>query len=189
VVLRAEYCLMLLYRNPGRIEDELGEIAGLARSTLEDMRRIVFELRPLDFDAAGFIPGIRHYIADFQEKTGIQINFKTKGENRRYPPVVEIGVFRVIQEALNNIRRHAEVDRADVTLLAGEKEVSVTVRDQGRGFSLEEAQEQIMSFGLKGMRERIQFLGGSLEVTSLPGKGTTVKALIPVKVEVEPVEE
>lgn len=117
---------------------------------------------------------------------GWRISYDADLREGRLPPAVETALFRVFQEALTNVRKHARSDRARVTLRRGEHDVRLEVRDWGRGFSPDEDSapngpgERV---GLSGMRERVALLGGQFEIESRPGDGTTVVATVPLKAE------
>ena len=108
---------------------------------------------------------------------GIQVDVRHSGLARRFPPNLEIGAFRVVQEALTNVARHAHVARASVQLFADERALTVVVRDQGQGFDLARAP---MTSGLGGMRERVELLGGTLEIDATPGGGAAITAELPL---------
>jgi two-component system sensor histidine kinase DegS len=144
---------------------------------LQSMQRFVQDLRPSLLDDLGLIPAVRSLVKSLQESDGIDAELKVLGGERRFPPEVELLLFRIVQEALNNIRRHAHASEAEVVLEFGGNEVKVTVTDNGRGFELRGGVDDLPrsgKLGLAGMRERARLLGGTLEVKSILGKGTTL---------------
>ena len=149
---------------------------------LQSMQRFVQDLRPSLLDDLGLIPAVRSLVKSLQESDGIDAELKILGGERRFPPEVELLLFRIVQEALNNIRRHAHASEAQVVMEFGGDEVKVTITDNGRGFELQGGLDDLPrsgKLGLAGMRERARLLGGTFEVKSMPGKGTTLTAEVP----------
>jgi len=149
---------------------------------LQSMQRFVQDLRPSLLDDLGLIPAVRSLVKSLQESDGIDAELKIVGGERRFPPEVELLLFRIVQEALNNIRRHAHASDAQVVMEFGGDEVRVTITDNGRGFKLPVGVDDLPrsgKLGLAGMRERARLLGGTFEVKSTPGKGTILTAEVP----------
>ena len=144
---------------------------------LQSMQRFVQDLRPSLLDDLGLIPAVRSLVKGLQDSEGIDAQLKVPGRERRFTPEVELLLFRIVQEALNNIRRHARASEAQVVMEFDGDEVKVTISDNGRGFELRgdiDNLPRIGKLGLAGMQERARLLGGTLEVKSTPGKGTTL---------------
>ena len=144
---------------------------------LQSMQRFVQDLRPSLLDDLGLIPAVRSLVKGLQDSEGIDAQLKVPGRERRFTPEVELLLFRIVQEALNNIRRHAHASEAQVAMEFDGNEVKVTISDNGRGFKLRGGVDdlpRIGKLGLAGMQERARLLGGTLEVKSTPGKGTTL---------------
>jgi two-component system sensor histidine kinase DegS len=144
---------------------------------LQSMQRFVQDLRPSLLDDLGLIPAVRSLVKGLQDSEGIDAQLKMHGGERRFTPEVELLLFRIVQEALNNIRRHAHASEAQVTMEFDGDEVKVTISDNGRGFELRGGIDnlpRIGKLGLAGMQERARLLGSTLEVKSTPGKGTTL---------------
>ncbi len=149
---------------------------------VQSVHRFVQDLRPSLLDDLGLIPALRSLMKDLQEYDGIGTSLKVIGGEGRFSPEFESLLFRIVQEALNNIRRHAQASEAKVVIdFAGDK-VKVTISDNGQGFELGEGVDDFPrsgKLGLAGMRERARLLGGTLEVKSTPGKGTTLIVEVP----------
>ncbi len=146
-------------------------------SIMADVRRLSQDLRPPALDRLGLLPALEWLASDIGKRSGINIEVTTRGVNRRPPPEIELVLFRVAQEALRNTLRHSQATSAGVAVDFGEKLIRITVKDNGKGFYLPETTGDLVKrgrLGLAGMRERIQLVGGSLKVSSRPGKGTTV---------------
>jgi two-component system sensor histidine kinase DegS len=149
---------------------------------LQSMQRFVQDLRPSLLDDLGLIPAVRSLVKGLQESDGIDAELNIVGGERRFPPEVELLLFRIIQEALNNIRRHAQASEAQVLMEFKADEVRVTVTDNGRGFELRgnvDDLPRIGKLGLAGMQERARLLDGTIEVNSVPGRGTTLVVDVP----------
>lgn len=144
------------------------------------VRALSLDLRPAMLDDMGLLPAVLWQIKRYREQTGVAVELRHWGLEGRLPPPVETVAYRVVQEALTNIARHAGVASAAVSLLASPTELVVQVRDGGRGFSLDQALADGGSSGLAGMRERVSLLGGALSVETAPGRGTCITADLPL---------
>ena len=183
VVLRAEICERLLDGDRNELAHELAELKTMVKKTLVDVRRIIFNLRPMALDDLGLAPTLRRFMESVKEDTGITADLIVLGKEQRLAGTVEVTVFRLIQEAVNNARKHAKASRILVRLEFTDKQINMQVEDDGIGFKLEEAREKARnadSFGLMSMGERVDLLGGELRIISTPGQGTTVSACIPL---------
>ena len=149
---------------------------------VQSVHRFVQDLRPSLLDDLGLIPAVRSLMKDLQEYEGINTSLKVLGEERRFSSEVESLLFRIVQEALSNIRRHAQASEAQVVMeFAGDK-VKVTISDNGRGFELLGRVDDLPrsgKLGLAGMQERSRLLGGTLEVKPTLGKGTILIVEVP----------
>ena len=182
VVLRAEICEKVLDRDVAQARKELRELKEIVRMSLSEVRQIIFDLRPMALDDLGLVPTLRRYLADFQEKHKIITELKVFGRDKRFTSGLEVAIFRSVQEALNNISKHANATVATVRLELTDKQVTVHIEDDGVGFSVEEAltSRDGGHFGLIGMQERVQLLDGRVEIRSVPRKGTRVVISLPI---------
>ncbi len=144
------------------------------------VREISLDLRPSMLDDLGLLPALLWLVERYESQTGVRVIFKHMGLDRSFPPSVATAVYRIVQESLTNVARHARTDRAVVTVMAGDETLTVHIRDEGIGFDPGSAGASEASCGLIGMRERAQSLGGELVVSSMPGSGTDVVARIPL---------
>jgi len=150
-------------------------------SIMEGVRRLSHDLRPATLDRLGLLPALE-WLAS-QVPSGISVEVKACGIERRLPAEVELVLFRIAQEALSNVRRHSQATRAEVKVEFEDKKTRITVSDNGKGFALPEAMGDLVKagrLGLAGMQERIQLLNGSLKIESEPGRGTTVMVEAPI---------
>ena len=149
---------------------------------VQGVNRFVQDLRPSLLDDLGLIPALRSLVKGLQESDGINTDLKVSGRERRFSLEVELLLFRIIQEALNNIRRHAQASEAQVVMEFAEDRIEVTISDNGQGFELSGRMDDLPrsgKLGLAGMQERARLLGGTLEVKSTLGKGTTLIVEVP----------
>ncbi len=149
---------------------------------VQSVHRFSQALRPSLLDDLGLIPVVRSLVNGLQESDGIGADLKVLGGERRFSPEVELLLFRIVQEALSNIRRHAQASEAQVVMEFAEDRIKVTISDNGRGFELSGRLDDFLhsgKLGLAGMQERAWLLGGTIEVQSTPGKGTTLIVEVP----------
>ncbi|MDI3312061.1 MAG: sensor histidine kinase [Thermoanaerobacterium sp.] len=177
VILKAELCEKLINKDVEKAKDELKNLKDIAHLSLKEVRKIIYDLRPSVLDDLGLIPAVSKYINDFTNDTGINVDFITLSEHKRLKPEIEITCFRVIQEALTNIRKHSKARNAVIRLEFGDRFISIIIKDNGIGF---EKTSQDNKFGLLGMRERVQILNGKFEINSSPNEGTQIYISIPL---------
>ena len=154
------------------------EIVGLL---LEETRRLILDLRPMLLDDMGLIPAIRWHTESRLAATGIEASFEVDATRDRFPPHVETALFRIVQEAINNVAKHSEASRLRFSFFHAGDVLRIVVADDGKGFDVEASGAGVADghVGLAGMRERVRLLGGEMSVVSKPGMGTTVRAEIP----------
>lgn len=155
---------------------DLADAQATVQRLTEQVRQLSMDLRPEMLDRYGVLPSLEWLIERYQQRTGIAVTLRHMGLDRRFPPEVEITAYRVVQEALTNVARHAATNAVSVQIL-GDGTLLIVVRDEGQGFR--DAQTYATS-GLGGMRERVALLGGTLDIESAPGEGTVVTAELPV---------
>lgn len=166
------------------IRARTSELRAVANRTLADLHRLVLELRPRALDELGLVPAVRRYTADFSAKFGIPVDLQTVGpEEMRLPVRVEVCLYRIIQESLTNVARHARPSQVSVVLDLRPRQVAAVIEDNGAGFDPADALRRhgdAYALGLHGMRERATLAGGVLEIESAPGSGTAVFVKIPL---------
>ncbi len=184
IVLRLEIAEKLLELDPSRVKSELKDLKNLVRSNLQDIRRIIFDLRPMALDDLGVIPALRKYLDNFQETYSIKCELRVEGREKRLLPIMEVALFRLIQEGMTNVAKHSSSDRVMVSVEFQDEWTNASVKDFGQGFDVEHALDSSTEhFGLVGMRERVEMFNGHFSVQSSLGKGTTVEFSIPFKQE------
>jgi two-component system sensor histidine kinase DegS len=183
LVLRAEICERLLDMDVTRAKTELSGLKSVVNTTLQDTRRFIFDLRPMILDDLGLEPTLRRYMQQFNEKHKIEAGVTISGLNGRLPGQLEVAIFRIVQEAVTNVAKHAHANKVQVTIEANEDILGVTVEDDGAGFSMDEAKvRDPKKLGLTTMRQRAEMFGGQVVVDSTPGRGTRIMTSLPVEI-------
>lgn len=154
----------------------------LSRDMSQGLYRLVHDLRPAQLDDLGLVPALRFLIEQDCRPIGLRVDFEARGTPRRLNPLVETALFRVGQEALANLARHAQVQEGRVEIVYGEEDVTLRVEDRGRGFDPTENFHPPHGWGLAGMKERVESIGGTLQIISAPGQGTTIDVCVPADV-------
>jgi PAS domain S-box-containing protein len=162
------------------LQANLGEAHSLISELIAQVRELSLELRPAMLDDLGLAPTLLWHFERYTAQTQIQVNFKHSGLDRRFKSEVETTAYRIVQEALTNIARHAKVDETTVRLWLEAEALNVQIEDEGVGFDPEAAQAAATSSGLSGMAERAALLGGRLSIESRPQAGTRLTAQLPL---------
>ncbi|WEG16576.1 histidine kinase [Alkalihalophilus pseudofirmus] len=179
VLLRSEL-IERIYHDRG-IEDALNEIRDLrkmVKSSLAEVRRIIYDLRPMALDDLGLIPTLKKYLANFEEHNGIAVRFQHLGRDQRIPEEYEVALFRLIQEGVQNAYKHANPTEIQVKIEIKPTKVIMIIKDDGAGFDTSKLKEG--SFGLMGMRERVNMLKGELQIQSKIDIGTLISIAVPL---------
>ena len=173
--------LRLLERESGRPEAVAAGVSELMRmvdAVLENLHRLAVDLRPASLDHLGLVPALHQYAEAISDRYGLVVQFETVGSIERLAPDVETALYRIVQEALTNVIRHARATRADVLLERRGDNLIVIVEDNGIGFDPTAALRS-GDLGLVGLRERAEMLSGTLVVESAPDAGTTLLLEVP----------
>lgn len=153
-------------------------IRELVASTLQDVRRLAVELRPSALDDFGLVPAVERLASNLSEQSELVVDLEAQLGDRRLPPEAETALYRIIQEALTNVVKHAAAHRVSITLVRKEASAVVVIEDDGRGFDPEAVRAGALGF--TGMRERVELVGGRLTFETSPGAGTTLVAEVRV---------
>ncbi|WP_027965368.1 sensor histidine kinase [Halalkalibacillus halophilus] len=156
---------------------EMKEVKEMVRSSLYEVRRIIYDLRPMALDDLGLVPTLRKYLSTMEEYHSIKIEFQSKGKEYRYSQKFEAAVFRLVQEGVQNALKHAGGSLISVRLEQTQSKLNVHIVDNGKGFDPDVKKDG--SFGLMGMRERVEMLNGDFKISSEPNKGTKVIISMP----------
>lgn len=175
--LTAQSARILLERDPQRVNGLLDHLQVLSQNALGEMRSLIQQLRPHALIENGLLAALKDHAAERLEQDNLNVDVKVIGEGQLFANVEE-GLFRIAQEALNNIVKHAKTDKASLSLIFKSDEAKLIIEDNGAGFNISSAKLRSGHVGLLSMQERVDSLGGSLSIDSSPGKGTCVKVVI-----------
>jgi nitrate/nitrite-specific signal transduction histidine kinase len=176
VTMYAEAAIRLLSSgdsNGSKVVDHLRELQATAQEALREMRLLIFELRPPVLEEEGLVAALQARLDTVETRSGLEVELEVEGGGERLPHEIEAGLYRIAQEALNNVLKHAEAHRITVCLRQDERSVTLEVADDGAGFDQAIARRQ-RGLGLPGMEERARELGGRLSIESSPEEGTKV---------------
>lgn len=189
VVLRAEIAeRMLIKKELSVVKEELFDLKGQVRGGLEEVRKIIFNLRPMALDDLGLIPAVRKFVNDFEDKTKIRTQFEMAGKETRLPSAMEAAIFRLVQESCFNVQKHAKASFLSVMMTFQQKVVEIVIKDNGVGFNVKVLEQKVgmgTHFGIIGMRERVELLEGNFDILSDIGTGTKITMIIPINSEIK----
>lgn len=186
ILIKCEICEKLFDIDLERAKEEIKDLKNLARDSLKELREIIFDLRPMSLDDFGLVPTLEQYTAKFQRDTQINVKLNLYSNEVEIDPVIEVAAFRIIQEALNNIKKHSQGTKCSIELSIENNKLVGTIKDNGIGFDLEEANKPKQNlkydsgFGIYSMRQRAELLKGKVNIETEQGKGTAVKFEIPL---------
>jgi signal transduction histidine kinase len=181
--MRLQFIKRLSQLQPERVQYEVDELSDLVRATGEQIRGLLFELRPLVLETQGLVPALRFFLKQFPDRDLPRVHLQTGGFEVRLAPHAERALFSIVREALINAVKHAQAENAWVTFQLVGDLLRVEVRDDGVGFAPEAAQqgyERQRSLGIVNMSERAERIGAQLRVESAPGQGTRVLVSLPL---------
>ncbi len=163
--------------------DEIQDLTNVLGEQIQDIRRILYDLRPIILDNYGLIPAVESYLNNLQEQTQLQVSLVVNGNNQRLSSRIEITLFRILQEALTNVTKHAEATKVKVDLSIQEEEVALTVEDNGTGLDRNTLSPPTPQnhLGLASIQERALLLGGTCSIDSSKGEGTRILVKIPIE--------
>lgn len=168
----------------GKVRQELTAIRTIIADSVREVRQIIFDLRPSSLDDLGLLASLENFIKRYSRDTGIAVSFDTQAMPvQRLPSTLETTIFRIVQESLTNIKKHAQARTVRIRLGADAHGCTLRLSDDGVGFEVSEATEKFhrgVSQGVEGMRERISLLGGTFRIQSAAGKGTQILVDIPI---------
>jgi PAS domain S-box-containing protein len=170
----------LIDTDPSQMHAESDHLLEVLKTSIQDARRSVFALRPIALNELGFLPALRQFMADLGQQYQVRTKLRVSGPEERLPCSLELPLFRIIQEALNNAGKHAQASTVWISLdLEQMDTIRLTIRDDGVGLDAKAA-EQRDHFGLRHMRERVESVHGTLLVESQPGHGTKILVTLPL---------
>jgi signal transduction histidine kinase len=160
------------------VNKAVGDLRELVVATLQDVRRLAVQLRPKALDDFGLVAALERLVQTFSESSGIAVDLEAQLAETRLPSEVETTLYRIVQEALTNVVKHAESTEVSILLVRREAAVTAVIEDNGRGFAPDAVKAE--SLGLEGMRERAELHDGRLTIETSPGSGTTLVVEIPL---------
>ncbi|MBI4785821.1 MAG: GAF domain-containing sensor histidine kinase [Chloroflexi bacterium] len=172
-------------KDPALAKRQIAELKLLSMNAIENLRQFVSDLRPALLDDMGLVSALRWFAQQYADRSKVHVDIEVLGAKRRLPSQVETVLFRIAQEGLNNVGRHARANTAMIRLEFADGSVLLTVEDNGRGFVVSEVMgtQSKRAWGLLGIQERIELVGGKFKIESEPGHGTKVMVEIPVNSE------
>jgi signal transduction histidine kinase len=168
---------------PSEIRRQLIDARSLADEVDERISELALDLRPSLLDDLGLLPTLQWYLNRYSQRSGIEVSMEFKGLEMRLSDEIETTLYRVIQEALTNIARHAQANKVLLSLERSAATVTARIQDDGRGFDLEDVRGSSGSpsgLGLVGIKDRVSTLGGHVEIHSSSGQGTRIQIEIPL---------
>lgn len=203
LIFQASIIERMVDRDPEEAKRGLQELRQHIRGCLTDMRQIIFDMRPMSLDDLGLEPALRQLISKMRERGMLDASIAVEGEEQKLAKYAEVSIFRIVQESLNNVSRHAGVKKAEVRMLYTASALAITVKDEGRGFDPDAEEDAVPSeaeqfdddrdvndpvsrnaygqYGLLGMRERAAIIGAELNIISEIGKGTCIHLRMPFR--------
>lgn len=182
IVIQTDICERLLEIDLNEAKKELRQLKHIVRLSLQELRKIIFNLRPSSLDDLGLQAVTKRYCEEFQDDTGIKTVFRFFGDTRRLDSEIEVTLYRVIQEALTNVRKHSKAKNCTVKLEYGNQKINLVIVDDGVGFEANEknGKNNGEHFGIMTIRERIALINGSFNIESAPGHGTKIFVSVPL---------
>jgi two-component system sensor histidine kinase DegS len=185
LVLRTEIAeKMLVKQQYDTVKAEVLDLKAQVRSGLEEVRKIIFNLRPMTLDDLGLVPTLRKYVQDFEDKHSVRTKFNLIGKEARLPSAMEVAIYRFSQEAFSNVLKHANASYISLEITYQKQMIKIVVQDNGKGFSVDTMEAQLGDhFGIIGMQERVELLEGRFDIESKKDAGTKVTMIVPIKAE------
>jgi len=180
IYYRLQACRKLLTKDPLRAQQDLEKIEELMSEAIAEARGIIDDLRPSILDDVGLIPAIEKYLKRIKEENHISVSFEVGRSIPRLSSEVETAVYRIIQESLSNARKHARATEVEVEIASQGNRLVAKVADNGCGFDVEMVDAEGDNWGLIGMRERAEIIGGCFHIESNIGQGTLVHLEVPI---------
>ncbi len=177
--------------DPTESQNRLSELRKMVTGTIANVRRFSRDLRPMALEDLGLVTAMQYLVHQLAQNQDIKVDFKVEGKHEGLPSDMEVAIYRILQESLNNIRKHAQATEVTVLVEFNKQEITLTVQDNGRGFEVPESITEFASqgsFGVMGLQERAQLFGGRITLKSQLYEGTTVQMVMPRQVSLSPFE-
>lgn len=184
IIMSFDFIKELAAREPQNVEEAVVQLESMASKALRQVRTMLFDLRPVILETHGLIPALETYVERLREDEEMAIHLRLEGALERLEPQAESAIFSIVQEAVNNAKKHARGSQVWLTVQRREDELVVSVKDEGPGFdvaNVDRSYGQRGSLGLINMRERAALIEGNLSIQSTVGQGTNVVLTVPLK--------
>lgn len=185
IVHKVEFSSMIMSKDPIKAKLEMKTIEKNVRDVISEMRDVIYNLRPMSFDDIGIETTVERELARLQNLSGIKFKYSTVGEFKKIDPVIELTLFRIIQEACNNAIKHSKATEISVTMIYSNDTISLKISDNGCGFDpnsipTKRDKNSKNGFGISMMKERVFLLSGKINITSNGNEGTTILVDVPL---------
>ncbi len=183
IIVNIEFVQKLLDREPHRVLDELDNLIPLAQKALRQLRTLLFDLRPVILETQGLVPALESYVRRQEEVRDLDLHLQVRGFSGRLVTPAERAIFGIVQEAVGNVRKHAQARNVWISLATQNGDLCVEVRDDGQGFDVARVEadyDQRGSLGMLNMQERAETIDGELAVHSAKGEGTSISLTVPL---------
>ena len=183
VNFKLELCQELVRKNPKASLATLRESKTQLKMAIQEARQVIFNLKPLDYDKMELVPALTNYLKSFETQYHMKTEFLISGDETSLFPRTKIFLFRIVQEALSNVQKHAKANRVEIQLEIGVRLLQVTIIDDGVGFNMEAVlrdPEKWDHFGIRGILERARLVGGEATIDSRKGRGTRIVLRVPL---------
>ena len=188
IVMKADFCERIMKKDVQKGLEELQELKEQSKKALKEVRGIIHDLRPMSLDDLGLNETIETFVAEFSRESGLKTVVKTGRIVCEIEPIIKVAVYRLVQELLNNVKKHAKANNVSINIEYGTKYLRLTVMDDGLGFDVEKKLDELrrkhISYGLLGIYERVKQLSGEITFHSKSLEGTSVMIKLPVSREV-----
>lgn len=188
IVMKVDICKMIITKDLQKGLEELDDLKDSVKVALKEVRGIIFDLRPMSLDDLGLNQTIQETVKPITQESGIDIDLRLKNVKSEIEPIIQVAVYRIIQEVFNNIKKHSKASHAEVRLDFGTKYLILIISDNGVGFDVEETLKRVKtkgaSYGLIGIFDRVNQLQGEIDIKSSLGKGTVYNVRLPINREV-----
>ena len=181
MLIRLDLVMHMLPEKDHEIRHEIQNIKAIGSESITDVRSIMYDLKPYLMHEQGLHATLKDYFNEYEAKYSFFIDYVTFGQQRQYDLALEVGLLRMVQEAITNVRKHAGVNKALVKFEDNGSHLTLVIKDEGKGFDFGEIRQKRESYGIVGMQERVKIFGGELEIFSRPGAGAQIIIKVPLE--------
>ncbi|MBQ8634309.1 MAG: hypothetical protein IJ420_11960 [Lachnospiraceae bacterium] len=183
---KLEYCTRMVDKDPSKVKLELQSLINMNKEIINDMREIIFDLRPMSLNNIGFVSTIESYCQHLRRNDNLDVVLKISGQEQALSSITSVTLYRILQEACNNSLKHSKANKIYIRISFTEDSIELDADDNGVGFDIPSTEERLQEdflhgFGLSTMRERAKLLSGTFSINSKPGFGTKIHVSVPLK--------